>query len=92
MRLDKLTIKHFKNLRDFIIDFDESSLTTVLIGQNATGKSNLIEALVIIFRDLDLGTPPSFPYKLSYICRKNAVGIDADPNRSKEQVKVIVNG
>ena len=49
MRLDKLTIRRFKNLRDFSTDFDEKSLTTVLVGGNGTGKSNLLEALVIIF-------------------------------------------
>jgi recombinational DNA repair ATPase RecF len=54
MRLDKLAIGSFKNLRDFSIDFDEQSPTTVLVGRNGTGKSNLLEALTIIFRDLDL--------------------------------------
>ena len=39
MRIDKLAIKDFKNLRDFSIDFDEDQLTTVLIGQNGTGGS-----------------------------------------------------
>ena len=66
MRLDKLWIKEFKNLRDFDIDFDEEQMTTVLIGHNGTGKSNLIEAIVIIFRDLDLGRPPEFSYNLTY--------------------------
>ena len=58
MKLDKLWIKDFKNLKDFTIDFDVEQKTTVLIGHNGTGKSNLIEALVIIFRDLDLDRPP----------------------------------
>ena len=49
MRIDKLWIKDFKNLKDFEIDFDENQMTTVLIGRNGTGKSNLIEAIVIIF-------------------------------------------
>lgn len=92
MRLDKLTIRRFKNLIDFSIDFDEKSLTTVLVGGNGTGKSNLIEALVIIFRDLDLGEPPTFAYKLSYICRKWMVEIDADPERTGDMVKVSVDG
>ena len=54
MKLDKLWIKDFKNLKDFTVDFDEGSFVTVVIGWNATGKSNLFEALVIIFRDMDL--------------------------------------
>ena len=92
MRLDKLTIQRFKNLSDFSIDFDEKSLTTVLVGGNGTGKSNLIEALVIIFRDLDLGEPPTFAYKLVYICRERTVEIDADPERTGDIVKISVDG
>ena len=44
-------------LKDFSLDFDEKSLITIIIGWNGTGKSNLFEALVIIFRDLDLKGP-----------------------------------
>jgi len=77
MRLDKLTIGSFKNLRDFSIDFDEDSPTTVLVGRNGTGKSNLLEALTIIFRDLDLGADPSFDYVLEYVCRGRKVKIEA---------------
>ena len=53
MRLDRLRLTGFKNLTDFEIDFDQGELSTVLIGENGTGKSNVIEALVTIFRDLD---------------------------------------
>ena len=79
MRLDKLTIGSFKNLRNFAIDFDEQSPTTVLVGRNGAGKSNLLEALTIIFRDLDLGTEPSFDYILDYVCRGRKVKIEAIP-------------
>lgn len=92
MRLDRLKIENFKNLKDLEIDFDEKSLTTVLVGQNGTGKSNLIEALVIIFRDLDLNENPSFSYFLEYECRGHRVTIDADPDRSNKKVEVTVNG
>lgn len=83
MRLDYLKIDKFKNLRNFFIDFDESSQTTVLVGRNGSGKSNLLEALTIIFRDLDLGEQPIFKYRLQYFCRGHKVFIDAEPNRSK---------
>ena len=49
MRLDRLSIPNYRNLRSFEIDFDESQSTTVLIGRNGSGKSNLIEAIVEIF-------------------------------------------
>ena len=82
MRLDKLWIKNFKNLKDFTIDFDVEQKPTVLIGHNGTGKSNLIEALVIIFRNLDLDDSPAFAYKLDYLCRDYRVQIEADPDGS----------
>ena len=60
MRLDKLTIgsakdsptHQFKNLKNVTIDFDQDHWVTVVIGWNGTGKSNVLEALAIIFRDL----------------------------------------
>lgn len=54
MKLDRLWIKDFKNLKDFKVNFDEKNFVTVVIDWNGTGKSNLFEALAIIFRNLDL--------------------------------------
>jgi predicted ATPase len=91
MRLESLQITDFKNLRDFSIAFDKESLTSVVVGKNGTGKSNLIEALVIIFRDLDLGAPPTFAYRLSYTCRGRYIEIDADPQRTKDAVQLRID-
>ena len=67
MRIDKLAIESFKNLKNFEIDIDESQLTSIFIGRNGAGKSNLLEALVIIFRDLDLNiTTIDFTYDIKY--------------------------
>ena len=58
MRLDKVYIDGFKNLKQLEVDFDETKLTTVLIGQNGAGKSNLIEALAQVFAHVDLRSAP----------------------------------
>ncbi len=92
MRIDKLFIAKFKNLINFTIDFDENQLTTILIGHNGTGKSNLLEALVLIFRDLDLNESPSFAYDIKYECRKHRVEISGDSDRKTRHTRVIVNG
>jgi len=92
MRLNKITIDNFKNLNNFTVDFDQKSLTTVILGRNGTGKSNLLEALIIIFRDLDLYKPPTFRYKLDYHCRGYRVHIDADPERPKRGQVLITVG
>jgi len=67
MRLDKVYIDGFKNLRQLEVDFDERKLTTVLIGQNGAGKSNLIEAITQVFRWVDLHrNEPRFQFRVDY--------------------------
>ncbi len=76
MRIDKVYIKKFKNLREFFIDFDQKELYTILLGQNATGKSNFLEALIQIFKYLDLekGHPKKeFDYEIQYTCRERNI-------------------
>lgn len=101
MRLDKLTIgsakdsstHQFKNLKNVTIDFDQDHWVTVVIGWNGTGKSNVLEALAIIFRDLIAKKrAPAFAFQLSY--RMGAgdtlryVHVDADPDRKKDALIV----
>ena len=76
MRIDRLEIDNFKNLKNFEIDIDESQLTSVFIGKNGAGKSNLLEAMVMIFRDLDLNTPTiDFTYKIQYKCSGHTIQV-----------------
>ena len=81
MRLDEVSIAEFKNLRDLHVDFDESSPYTVLVGENGAGKSNLIEALSLIFRNLDLDQEAPFTYQLKYRCRDHDIEISAKGNQ-----------
>ena len=103
MRLEKLTIgsvkesstHQFKNLKNITIDFDQNHWVTVVIGWNGTGKSNVLEALAIIFRDL-IGKKrtPAFAFQLAY--RMGAgenlrhIHIDADPDREKDPILIRV--
>ena len=77
MRLCRLWIEDFKNLRDLHLDFDAASPYTVLVGENGSGKSNVLEAVTLIFRHLDLDLPAPFAYRLKYLCRKSEVNVDA---------------
>lgn len=103
MRLDKLTVgsakdsptHQFKNLKDVTIDFDEEQWVTVVIGWNGTGKSNVLEALAIIFRDLvGKKRTPEFAFKLAYRMgtgdATRHIHIDADPDRDKEPFVIHV--
>lgn len=74
MRIDSLIIDDFKNLKNFEINIDETQLTSVFIGRNGAGKSNLLEAIVIIFRDLDLNVQTSeFSYEIRYKCSGHSI-------------------
>lgn len=89
MRILSLHIEKYKNLENIDIEFDKSYLTTVLLGWNGTGKSNLLEVLIAIFRDLDFGEVSSFQYKIKYICRGNIVSITSGNDRNL--YKICVN-
>lgn len=98
MHLDWLWIGSYKNLKDLTVDFDQDQWVTVVIGWNGTGKSNVLEALATIFRDLVMGENlggerhrPTFPYKLRYECRGQWVYIDADPKRERESYSIRVS-
>jgi predicted ATPase len=98
VRLDHFWIGDYKNLKDVTIDFDEGHWVTVVIGWNGTGKSNVLEALATLFRDLVMGenhkgekNKPSFPYRLRYQMHgKWWVHIDADPKRDKESYQIHI--
>jgi energy-coupling factor transporter ATP-binding protein EcfA2 len=58
------------------IDEKSEEPVTVLLGRNGSGKSNLFEALIIIFRDLIQGKMSSdFGYDLRYTLRGGAVSV-----------------
>jgi recombinational DNA repair ATPase RecF len=77
MRLNEVWIEEFKNLRNLTVNFDAESPYTVLVGENGAGKSNLLEALTIIFRNLDLNRKADFSYRITYQCRENRLRVIA---------------
>ncbi|KVV36255.1 AAA family ATPase [Burkholderia ubonensis] len=98
MQLKHLSIPHFRNLRGVEIDFatqlscllgeaadapPKAIRSHALIGQNGTGKSNLIEALITIFRDIDLDRDAAMDYMLEYEIRGQTVRIQADTAKQK---------
>ncbi len=80
MRIDQVYIEDYKNLKEFNIDLDEKEMKTVLLGQNATGKSNFLEALILIFKYLDLSTETKrqttlFDYNIVYFIGARRVDV-----------------
>src|SRR5689334_13718194 len=91
MRLDRLRIPGYRNLRSFEIDFDESQPTTVLLGRNGSGKSNLIEAIVEIFRELELGRAPEFDFSLTYGCQGHSIIVTHDQSKPSRRLTIDVD-
>ncbi|EOX4424790.1 AAA family ATPase [Vibrio alginolyticus] len=97
MQLRKFELKEYRNLRGVDITFSEkyerhssskpcegkAIRSHALIGQNGTGKSNLMEALITIFRDVDLDRDAEFDFLLEYSIRGHIVKIEADTEKQK---------
>ena len=67
MRLKHIDIGEYKNLKNFSLSFDGESFIDVFVGKNGTGKSNLFEALIEIFKHLyEKDHQVNFNYKLQY--------------------------
>ena len=90
MKLNRLWIEEFKNLKDFEIDFAPDSPYTVLVGQNGSGKSNIFEALLQIFDGLERHRAPEFAYKLEYNCRGRRINIECDPVRKVQKTRISI--
>jgi energy-coupling factor transporter ATP-binding protein EcfA2 len=95
MKIDYLEIRsRFKNLENVRIDFDDDNLMTVIVGRNGSGKSNVLEALVAIFRNLDLGETPPFAYEIRYKLGINDnarwITVDANPSRGTKSKQYVV--
>lgn len=89
-RLVEIWLEDFKNLKDYTVRFDSAHGLDVVLGWNGTGKSNLFEALVIIFRDLDewrernrWPDKPMNGYRLSYEIDQHLIQIVWKPNEMK---------
>ena len=56
MRLISAKIKNFKSLEDVELDFRD---LTIIVGANATGKSNCLKALEFLNEIVKDGSPPN---------------------------------
>lgn len=80
MRLKEVYISDYKNLKDFSLSFESDSFLDVFVGKNGTGKSNLFEALIEIFRHISEfdkgGAEIDFEYGITYEIEGKQTRID----------------
>jgi len=102
MQLQRLKIANFRNLRNFEINFTCSAIdpdglerefkSHAVIGQNGSGKSNMIEAIVTIFRDLDLNRSTEFNYEIDYTCRGHSIKVNAMDGKGRVEISDCETG
>ncbi len=90
MDLKTLQIAGYKNLVNTQLTFETSETPITIIGNNGTGKSNLIEALLHIFVGLYYDRPPDFDFHLQYEAHNKAVEITR--NLEPGGYEVIIDG
>ena len=73
MKLKRLWVNGFKNLKDFEINFESNEGITLLIGNNGSGKSNILEAISAIFVSLIEKKKVDFEYEIEYILDVNGL-------------------
>ena len=77
MRLKRLYIKKYKNLIDFDIDFQTGNGLSILVGNNGSGKSNVLEALSGIFANAYAAQRThKFIYSLTYEIKGKEVKLE----------------
>jgi predicted ATPase len=87
MKIKKVWISKYKNIENQWFEFKDEPLITLLIGQNGLGKSNLLEAITSIMRQLDLADHEShltektdrffFDFEITYSNNNNLLEIVA---------------
>jgi restriction endonuclease S subunit len=89
-RLVTLWLENFKNLENYEVHFEPDHGLDIVLGWNGTGKSNLFEALLIIFRDLhqwwEKNRWPDEPmraYRLVYEIENHLVEVTWNPEQMR---------
>lgn len=91
MKLHSLYVSNYKNIKKQRFEFN-SNLISLLVGRNGLGKSNLIEILALIFRDLEQlqkqadfeeWAYSNFEYELHYECKNSELKIACKPGKFK---------
>lgn len=77
MKLKRLEIKKYKNLIDFSADFESGKGLSILIGNNGSGKSNVLEAISGIFVNAySAKAIHKFVYSLTYEIKGKEVQLE----------------
>ena len=86
MKLRRLQIEGYKNVRACDIEFMESPLINAVIGSNGSGKSNLIEAIIQILIGCYFEKAPQFEFRLEFEAQNRLVVLQREGRRASVTV------
>lgn len=88
MKIKYLYINGYKNLKNLEIHFDEGSTVNAIIGNNGSGKSNILEAVTIIFSNvLESSNDIGFEFCIKYSIYESVIEI----NNITGELKLLKN-
>ncbi|WP_460106590.1 AAA family ATPase [Pseudomonas sp. S3_E04] len=82
MRINSFEVRSvWKNLDGLKLDFDADREVTVVIGQNGAAKSNLLEAIITVFINIDLNEVSAFAYMMIYTIYGRSVRVVSEQGK-----------
>lgn len=88
MKLISLKVKSdFRNLNGLKLSLSDQNDTYVLIGNNGTGKTNILEALSSVYSSLLLKTPFQFSFVLLYKIDDDTYRVEHDISAGRTEYK-----
>jgi energy-coupling factor transporter ATP-binding protein EcfA2 len=78
VKLVRLWVNDYKNLRDCRIDFAQPFLLNAIIGTNGSGKSNLIEAILHILIGFYFKKSPPFDFRFEFEAQERQVMLEGE--------------
>lgn len=88
MKLERLWIKVYKNLRNCEIEFPEPHLLNAVIGSNGSGKSNVVEAILHILIGVYFSKPPPFDFQFAFEAQNRRIILKGESRK----LSVMVDG
>jgi predicted ATP-dependent endonuclease of OLD family len=89
MKINKIFIEKYKNLENTEIIFSDNTPISVIFGKNGSGKTNIIEAILLIFQNFYLGklSKDIFNFNIIYEIHNDIIEITCKKNK----VSLIIN-
>lgn len=92
MKLKNIYIEDYRNIKKITFDFSKHTNYAAVVGLNGSGKSNLLEAISLIFASVYNNSTLDWKYKMEYVIDNVLVSIEngkikADNNKVGEKNK-----